>query len=266
MSGLPVGRTSGTSDVPPVRRSGLTSLTKVSSIVLRGATVAAQWEDLLPHYERCLNEAGSLLTFVDSAVGLTAIAMRHPDLNERVLQIITRRREIAGSGAVEYEDSRLSAILDLYQKVLTWPREKSLAIHWGAGHEILGELRKSRPPGHPFHQLVPPGEDPPDEIVNVMPLLQESPLFTDMKAQGLLPFHVAWVVQADLEQLYLPAETLARLDLELPPRPDRILAHLGGMYEYGGGRTPERKAPEPGRNQPCPCGSGKKHKHCCGAG
>ena len=22
----------------------------------------------------------------------------------------------------------------------------------------------------------------------------------------------------------------------------------------------------PGRNQPCPCGSGKKYKHCCGAG
>lgn len=26
-----------------------------------------------------------------------------------------------------------------------------------------------------------------------------------------------------------------------------------------------RKAPEPGRNDPCPCGSGKKYKKCCGA-
>ena len=25
------------------------------------------------------------------------------------------------------------------------------------------------------------------------------------------------------------------------------------------------KAPEPGRNDPCPCGSGKKYKKCCGA-
>lgn len=23
-------------------------------------------------------------------------------------------------------------------------------------------------------------------------------------------------------------------------------------------------APKPGRNDPCPCGSGKKYKHCCG--
>ena len=30
-------------------------------------------------------------------------------------------------------------------------------------------------------------------------------------------------------------------------------------------RTIRRKA-TPGRNEPCPCGSGKKHKKCCGAG
>ncbi len=29
--------------------------------------------------------------------------------------------------------------------------------------------------------------------------------------------------------------------------------------------TVRRLAPKTGRNDPCPCGSGKKHKHCCGA-
>jgi len=29
-------------------------------------------------------------------------------------------------------------------------------------------------------------------------------------------------------------------------------------------RTPIRKEPEPGRNDPCSCGSGKKYKKCCG--
>jgi uncharacterized protein YecA (UPF0149 family) len=28
---------------------------------------------------------------------------------------------------------------------------------------------------------------------------------------------------------------------------------------------PLKSAEEPGRNDPCPCGSGKKYKHCCGA-
>jgi preprotein translocase subunit SecA len=30
--------------------------------------------------------------------------------------------------------------------------------------------------------------------------------------------------------------------------------------------TIERDAPKVGRNDPCPCGSGKKYKKCCGAG
>jgi SWIM/SEC-C metal-binding protein len=30
--------------------------------------------------------------------------------------------------------------------------------------------------------------------------------------------------------------------------------------------TPVRTQPQPGRNDPCPCGSGKKYKRCCGSG
>ena len=29
-------------------------------------------------------------------------------------------------------------------------------------------------------------------------------------------------------------------------------------------KQPVRAKKEPGRNDPCPCGSGKKYKHCCG--
>ena len=30
-----------------------------------------------------------------------------------------------------------------------------------------------------------------------------------------------------------------------------------------GSRSQEARVPGPGRNQPCPCGSGRKTKHCC---
>ena len=29
-------------------------------------------------------------------------------------------------------------------------------------------------------------------------------------------------------------------------------------------QTVRREEPKVGRNDPCPCGSGKKYKHCCG--
>ena len=37
-----------------------------------------------------------------------------------------------------------------------------------------------------------------------------------------------------------------------------------GQQERGG-QTVKYEKPKPGRNDPCPCGSGKKYKKCCGA-
>lgn len=39
-----------------------------------------------------------------------------------------------------------------------------------------------------------------------------------------------------------------------------------GRWLYLDGRLPAsgETAPRPGRNDPCPCGSGRKFKHCCG--
>ena len=34
--------------------------------------------------------------------------------------------------------------------------------------------------------------------------------------------------------------------------------------KYKQSKTVRRAAPKVGRNDPCPCGSGKKYKHCCG--
>jgi SEC-C motif-containing protein len=36
--------------------------------------------------------------------------------------------------------------------------------------------------------------------------------------------------------------------------------------EYPKPAPAQRAQPKVGRNEPCPCGSGKKHKKCCGAG
>lgn len=45
---------------------------------------------------------------------------------------------------------------------------------------------------------------------------------------------------------------------------------VNGKWLYRDGRivqeTVTRAAPKIGRNDPCPCGSGKKYKHCCGQG
>ncbi|MDE5824697.1 MAG: DUF1186 domain-containing protein [Lachnospiraceae bacterium] len=47
---------------------------------------------------------------------------------------------------------------------------------------------------------------------------------------------------------------------------DRLDRKLAGIFdEFGGGagKTEQRKSVKIGRNDPCPCGSGKKYKQCC---
>ncbi len=92
----------------------------------------------------------------------------------------------------------------------------------------------------------------------------------------------------DLRREMLPKceslEEAARLALRLLPDSMKSYAELGrllqkalmdsGYYEhaFGGGSMPDdnNKSPgkdqKPGRNDPCPCGSGKKYKRCCGSG
>jgi preprotein translocase subunit SecA len=50
---------------------------------------------------------------------------------------------------------------------------------------------------------------------------------------------------------------------DVAPDPVQVEASRGGSR--GGKRKPVRAAKKVGRNDPCPCGSGKKYKKCCGA-
>jgi preprotein translocase subunit SecA len=54
----------------------------------------------------------------------------------------------------------------------------------------------------------------------------------------------------------------------MPQRQQKMLEHHGAPSESKGGggvqNTVKRKTEKVGRNQPCPCGSGKKYKKCCG--
>ncbi len=50
-----------------------------------------------------------------------------------------------------------------------------------------------------------------------------------------------------------------------PHRDARPAGLVGNDFRLGGQRAPvTREAPKVGRNDPCPCGSGKKFKKCCG--
>ena len=54
-------------------------------------------------------------------------------------------------------------------------------------------------------------------------------------------------------------------EMEMQRRPQRIVLSHGGDGEAQARATPvKRQGSKVGRNDPCPCGSGKKYKRCCG--
>jgi preprotein translocase subunit SecA len=96
---------------------------------------------------------------------------------------------------------------------------------------------------------------------------QENPLVVYKKEGFQMFMDMRSRVEEDvLEKLFLiqiVKEEQAR-EIEQPSKQTRLVLSHGSRKEAQ--EPVKRKGPQVGRNDPCPCGSGKKYKKCCGAG
>ena len=77
-------------------------------------------------------------------------------------------------------------------------------------------------------------------------------------------YHDTWGIGENGEELYRElSDILIDGYSKVPPR-EGLLAFLEQAKAAGGPSGPKRAAKSVGRNEPCPCGSGKKYKDCCG--
>lgn len=56
----------------------------------------------------------------------------------------------------------------------------------------------------------------------------------------------------------------ARVRVQEPLKREKVAEETGTSGDQTVKRTPQKAVKKPGRNDPCPCGSGKKYKKCCG--
>ncbi len=75
--------------------------------------------------------------------------------------------------------------------------------------------------------------------------------------EDITPEQMAAVHRQAAGMAYASAQAPQQVETAAAPRPQP-------MAEAPGKRQPIRKGKAPGRNDPCPCGSGKKYKHCHG--
>lgn len=114
------------------------------------------------------------------------------------------------------------------------------------------------------------------------------PLFGSLWAAGFLQVVDEWgddwslpvgsKDEAFVDEMLEPFLVLVTAPADLTPkeretsRDEYVAMAIWSAYELrdfwrdrGSTRTPVRKTDQPGRNELCPCGSGKKFKKCCGA-
>lgn len=108
----------------------------------------------------------------------------------------------------------------------------------------------------------------PDDVAQWAWLLSPVTMHDPLASRALIVIALALpsLVKAPPEALYLPSAWAQRL---IPERGVLEVAywlrHYFDAFVIGPRRKPiTRAAPKPGRNAPCPCGSGKKTKRCCG--
>ena len=81
-------------------------------------------------------------------------------------------------------------------------------------------------------------------------------------------------VRSEVSKLLMTVEVRSEEqieEVEAPPQLENVQYHhadydeaLGATVEPKPAQPIERHTPKVGRNDPCPCGSGKKYKHCHG--
>jgi tetratricopeptide (TPR) repeat protein len=100
----------------------------------------------------------------------------------------------------------------------------------------------------------------------VLDLVERSPdLRWRIETSQLARQGLAHVERRMQDPAYWTQDERRRLRMERPDSDLPLWATTGGLEPAAAARTaPLRAAPKVGRNEPCPCGSGKKYKHCHG--
>ena len=98
--------------------------------------------------------------------------------------------------------------------------------------------------------------------IGLVGVAQRDPLVA-YKTQGHEQFqHLLSTIRHDL------AHTIYHVRVEkkgAPPRPEQSpMAQVASGGDTRVKKHAKVKGKKVGRNEPCPCGSGKKYKHCCG--
>ncbi len=229
--------------------------------VLRAAWIEARLgKPMFAPLKERLAHAEDPIVALEAGYGLLAMGLRHEGLHGDALRAM-RHRVAAGRSepwATEYT-ALFTAVADGVER----DEEKLRAEGMELGRKAMGARAAI------FEAASPHRHEDPGQVSDDLAIAALSETWIDAyradRCTDLMVMGLACAARAPAEHFYYPARTLHGIGRFDHAAQGELLASMRRDL-FGVARTVVHDQPRPGRNDPCPCGSGKKYKKCCGAG
>jgi hypothetical protein len=224
---------------------------------MRAAWAAARLgRGALPRYKRVFAENDNWLHSFDAALGLGAIAFRHSGSAAEIRRMMLGY-EMPAPERVDMAAMR-GRLANAVVKVLAESEQQERdALLLGA--RVCVQAGEHLPEGHALHFAEP--EAVPRDLARTMALSIDVDTW-DVKTRGVVFTVLPLAARASAEDFFFPREG-SRAWFG-PWEPEESLERLTRIARGAAAQQPARAKNAVGRNDPCPCGSGKKWKKCCG--
>ncbi len=230
--------------------------TGVVAFILKGAWAAARLGKLMvPAYKQALVEDVSFLDLLDTLFALLAIGLRGKNTRAEIVKALRAAPDTARTPQAkklrEVRGQEIRRCCLAIADLLEAPPEDPEAVLRRLGANVFE-------PGTDID-----GDPQRAELCRTLPLMARYDGVTNGNRLLLSLTLIAATARGAPEQFYLPAD--AAKALHQPWTPADTWTVLNPTLKMSGvGRKP-RPGPAPiSRQGPCPCGSGKKYKRCCG--
>jgi hypothetical protein len=229
-----------------------------STFFLRSAWLAARLgKPALHAYKASFAEAEDLQQQLDAGMGLGAIGLRHAGTLAEVKRTLEAYGPPPAEDAQVDEAVRSRAIIAHHVLETIEHAEEQTATILKVGREFGVIAAQNLPQGHPlrFTELAQISDD----LARTAVLSFDADI-SDGHIQSLMLSALPLAARASAEDFYYPREVVRAWLGQWTP--EESLDRLKRFAEPK--KQAVRAAPKPGRNDPCPCGSGRKWKKCHG--
>jgi hypothetical protein len=231
--------------------------TGVVAFILKGAWAAGRLGKLmLPDYKRALAEDVAFFELLDSVFALLAIGMRTKGVRAEIVKALRAAPDAARTPEAkrirEVMGHEVEVCCEITAGMLETPAEELTATLLRVGESY-------------FEAKAEVSNDPiREDLARTLPLMSWADGITNGKNLLVSLTLIAATARGAPEQFYLPREIERALYAPWKPALTwKVLEPL--MKVERAQRKPDVRKVSCGRNDPCPCGSGRKWKKCCGA-